>query len=243
VALFGCPAYPDLNVNFTLNPNCSVDQLLLIDTAGQRYIEFIIELEDDKPEAETGKKIEALKNERSFVNDVAAMQTDATFSDATLECDGEVLQCHRFILAARSEHFKNMLAQQGFKEGCLKRIEVKDMAVNTLREMINYIYSGRFDEKTDVSALFSAAHLYAIPGLVSECEAIMIKTLTVENAAEFFFKAFLTEKTGLKSAAMSLISKKFVDVKKTEGWADFMKNKSSSLALEQILRFMASGEK
>jgi BTB/POZ domain len=134
-----------------------------------------------------------------------------------------------------------MLAQQGFKEGCLKRIEVKDMAVNTLREMINYIYSGRFDEKTDVSALFSAAHLYAIPGLVSECEAIMIKTLTVENAAEFFFKAFLTEKTGLKSAAMSLISKKFVDVKKTEGWADFMKNKSSSLALEQILGFMAGG--
>jgi hypothetical protein len=111
VALFGCPAYPDLNVNFTLNPNCSVDQLLLIDTAGQRYIEFIIELEDDKPEAETGKKIEALKNERSFVNDVAAMQTDATFSDATLECDGEVLQCHRFILAARGQCYKTFFVR------------------------------------------------------------------------------------------------------------------------------------
>jgi hypothetical protein len=136
-----------------------------------------------------------------------------------------------------------MFGQQGFKEGCSKRIAVKGMTVNTLREMINYIYSGRFDEKTDVSALFSAAHLYAIPGLVSECEAIMIKTLTVENAAGFFFKAFLTERAELKSAAMSLISKKFLDVQKTEGWADFMKNKSSSLALEQILRFMASGEK
>ena len=45
------------------------------------------------------------------------MKTDTTFADATLVCDGVTIPCHRVILAARSEHFKNLFTKEGFVEG------------------------------------------------------------------------------------------------------------------------------
>jgi hypothetical protein len=65
----------------------------------------------------------------------------------------------------------------------------------------------------------------------------MIKTLAVDNAAEFFFKGFLTDQTPLKIAAMGFITKNFAAIKKTNGWASFMKAQKSSKALEEILEF------
>ncbi len=176
-------------------------------------------------------------NEKSFLDEIAATKTNDTFADATLVCQGEVIRCHRVILAARSGLFETMFTQIGFKEGASKQVEVKEMPLATLKAMIDYIYSDQLDEETDISALFSAAHLYRIDGLVIRCADIMIKTLAVENAAEFFFKGFLTDQTPLKIAAMGFITKNFAAIKKTDGWVNFMKAKKSSKALEDILEF------
>ena len=89
------------------------------------------------------------------------------------------------------------------------------------------IYSFRFQ--------FSAAHQYQILGLVARCEILMIHRLSVDNAAEFFHKAFLHESAELKSASMSFISKNFGAVKATDGWTDLKRNSKSADALEQIL--------
>ena len=70
----------------------------------------------------------------------------------------------------------------------------------------------------------------------------MTKTLTVDNAAGFFFKGFLTETDGLKKASMDFISKNFAEVKSTEGWKSLMKDGNSSLALEEILSFATSNK-
>jgi hypothetical protein len=68
----------------------------------------------------------------------------------------------------------------------------------------------------------------------------MIRTLAVENAAEFFYKGYLTDNSSLKTAAMEFISKNFAEVKKTVGWKDIMKGKNSAKPLEEILEFMTS---
>ena len=85
---------------------------------------------------------------------------------------------------------------------------------------------------------FSAAHQYQILGLVARCEILMIHRLAVDNAAEFFHKAFLHESAQLKSASMSFISKNFGAVKGTHGWTDLKRNSKSADALEQILDYV-----
>ena len=88
------------------------------------------------------------------------MKTDSTFADAKLVCDS--IPCHRVILALRSERFKSLLSQ-GFIEGKTRTNEIRDMSVDTLREIVNFIYRGDFDaENADILALFMAAHLYSM---------------------------------------------------------------------------------
>ncbi len=198
-------------------------------------LEYVIEYEPTPNQMDIYKK--HFVDEKSFVDEIAATKTNDAFADATLVCQGEVIRCHRVILAARSGLFETMFTQNGFKEGASKQVEVKDMPLATLKAMIDYIYSDQLDEETDISALFSAAHLYRINGLFIKCMDIMIKTLAVDNATEFFFKGFLTDQKPLKIAAMGFITKNFAAIKKTYGWASFMKAQKSSKALEEILEF------
>ena len=228
------PNYNDDIGTVTLKPDRPVSYLLLNqhlqNQAGK--VKYMLDLE-----------IEGSSEYGNFIDDFSKMQINEDLADAILICDGVNISCHVAILAARSKHFKEMFVQQSFVEGKTKRVAIKDMPLATLKEMIKFVYSNRFDEKnTDISALFSAAHLYTIPDLVSKCESIMTQTLTIENAAEFFFKGFLTESDRLKMASMDFISKNFAEVKSTEGWKSLMKDGNSSLALEEILSFATSNK-
>ncbi len=198
-------------------------------------LEYVIEYYPTPNHMDIDKK--HFVNEKSFVDEIGKTKTSDAFADATLVCEGEEIRCHRVILAARSRLFKKVFTQNCFKEGASKQFEVKGMPLETLKAMIDYIYSDQLDEETDISALFSAAHLYGINKLVTRCMDIMIEDLDVENAAEFFLKGFLMEQTPLKTAAMDFITKNFAEIKETDGWSNFMKARKSSKALEEILEF------
>jgi len=42
---------------------------------------------------------------------------DPTFADVTLVCEGKEVQCHRVILAAKSNYFRSMFDGNNFVEG------------------------------------------------------------------------------------------------------------------------------
>ncbi len=50
-------------------------------------------------------------------SDLAKEKDDPSFSDATLICQGQKIKIHKFMLAARDDVFKTMLASQDFIEG------------------------------------------------------------------------------------------------------------------------------
>ncbi len=180
-----------------------------------------------------------LESYTEFVSDIGKMKDITTFADGVLVCQNQELECHRVILAARSEHFRNMFANTGFVEGRSQRIEVKGMDLSTLREMLSFIYMNEFNkEKADIPSLFSAADQYQILGLIARCESLMIEQMSIENVAEFFHKSFLHESAKLKSASMDFIFKNFAAVKATDGWAVLKRSPKSSDALELILNFV-----
>jgi hypothetical protein len=176
---------------------------------------------------------------KKFITDIGKMKDVTLFADGVLICQNQEIECHRVVLAARSEHFRNMFANTAFVEGQSQRIEVKGMDLSTLQEMLSFIYTNEFnEEKADISSLFSAADQYQILSLVSKCESLMIQRLSIENAAEFFYKSFLHESAELKLASMDFIFKNFEAVKATDGWAEVKRNPLSSEALELVLNFV-----
>lgn len=68
----------------------------------------------------------------------------------------------------------------------------------------------------------------------------MAESLTVENASEFFHKAFLTESAHLKMASMKFVSKNFSHVIMTDGWEEFRTSSIYGNALEALILYITN---
>ena len=210
----------DNSVNILLEPYRLVTHSVYVESGIHKY-SFDVEIErrDGHAPPPTESRKSSQSEFRKFVTDISIMQNNVDFADVTLCCDGTEIHCHVAILAAHSTYFKAMFRQMSFIEGRTKRMEIKNMSLTTLKAMKKFIYSTKFDhEATNISALFSAACLYGIPDLQSKCATIMMRSVTVDNAAEFYFEGILIESDGLKRASMDFIAKNFATVKKTKGW-------------------------
>jgi hypothetical protein len=58
-----------------------------------------------------------LEADKKFITDFSTMKADSTFADGVLVCQDKEIEVHRVVLAARSEHFRNMFANTAFVEG------------------------------------------------------------------------------------------------------------------------------
>lgn len=176
----------------------------------------------------------------AYVQQIASQHDDPTFTDVILVCNETEIPSHRVILAARSELFKMMLSSSSFKEGLTRRVEIEEMSLNTLKAMLNYIYTDDFEpDDINLCELYTTADRFMIAGLVQKCESYMHESLSVERAAEYFLLSHLhlPALTKLNEATKRFITEKFQDVKKTKGWIELKKNPD---ALEAILDFSIS---
>ena len=73
-------------------------------------------------------------------------------------------------IGPRSDVFNVSLSQTGFVEGQTRRIEIKDIDIDVLRQLIKFIYTDKFEiEDTNLSALFTAADRFNVPMLRAKC--------------------------------------------------------------------------
>ena len=90
------------------------------------------------------------------------------FADTVLEIGDTLLNCHSFMLAARSRVLGACLAQTGFEEGKSRRTMIKDMSADAVKQLLKYIHSDEVDSDSDdenINDLFIGADKYDIPGL------------------------------------------------------------------------------
>ena len=87
-----------------------------------------------------------------------------------------------------------------------------------------------------------AAHLYSIPSLMSKCGEVLINKLTIENAAEYFYKAYLTDNEDLKEACMEYIFNNCSKVLESNGWKELLKASNANQVVELLLRHMSYGQ-
>ncbi|XP_035677197.1 kelch-like protein 24 [Branchiostoma floridae] len=98
----------------------------------------------------------------------------------------EVLRCHRAVLAACSPYFKAMLFGR-FREGQAKEVTFKDISCETLRQLVNYVYTGvvTFTAR-NVELFFHASSMFQLPFLTDACCKYMVHNMNISHCLELF---------------------------------------------------------
>lgn len=121
-------------------------------------------------------------NEKSVGEELGGLLEDPVFSDFTLECCGVKFPCHKAILAARSKVFNKMFAAN-MKETKTEMAKMT-MKVETLKAMLEFIYSGEVSGDINNAELLEVADMYELPGLVAICFNSFKTMVSIEDVTD-----------------------------------------------------------
>ena len=116
-----------------------------------------------------------------------------------------------------------------------KVIDIEDLGIETVRDMLKYMYAGKIDDlNTKSPRLLEAADKYQLSELKEICEEKLCDNLTVESCLECLVLADLHTAEDLKQAAIKFVvdnSEDFVDqVDKFKAYPDLMASLFKAMA-------------
>ena len=173
-----------------------------------------------------GKKIQ---KPLSLANNNMEALRSGEFADIKLRSeDGGEFHAHRQLLAIRSPVFGAMFFGS-MREAQTGTAHIKSPRA-AVEQLLQCVYTDEIDEKVaePLSAeLLELGTQYQIPRLVDLVKALMLTTLSVDNAAERFLFAVRFSFADLKEACETIIRGNLAAVMTTAGWAEIVKNPSA----------------
>merc|ERR1719447_2403225 len=125
-------------------------------------------------------------------------------SDIVLKCDGTEFHCHKVILVSRSAVFDRML-DQNMVEAEKGEVNIVDVEPDTLKQMLEFVYTGQVQEEDYTPELLYAADKYELSDLVKLCACKFRSKITPETAADILLLADRHGLTALKQETMAKI--------------------------------------
>ena len=180
--------------------------------------------------------VQTLRNRRRLVEDYATLLKKETISDVHFIVQNLKIPAHKAVLAARSPVFAAMF-QSEMQENSSNEVVVTDMEPDALKQMLQFIYTGRCQIGAWTEDLFFAADKYDIKDLKEICEDELRMKLCVDNAIRFLILSDLHRATKLKASCVSFINQNAVEVMNKPAWDDLMK--THPLLIGELYRDMA----
>ena len=174
-----------------------------------------------------------VRGQEQFSEHLGSLIASEEFSDVDLECDGEVFNSHRVILATRSPVFRAMF-RADMKENKSKKISIVGIRPEVMAEMLNFIYTGVTSKEIveeDAGELLAAANQYQLDVLKRMCERVLCSSIRVENSIEYLVLGHLHEAPELKRRAIRSVSNDLAKIVNSDVYKDFLK-KHPELVLE-----------
>jgi len=205
---------------------------------------FTIEAELKVTQEEISNEGENSKQIKGFVKDMESIILDSKTSDVVIVAGNEKFLCHKNILSARCEVFKNMLAPHTL-ESELNTIEVREVPAEAVESMLNYIYSGKVPEDPAKLTLdlLNIAEMYLLDHLKEACLKCLVDRLEVSSCISTFIMADRYNLKGgdLKELVIKFMKCKAEEVVEMEDWDKLVDNHP---ALAKILmKAMVKGNK
>jgi len=160
----------------------------------------------------------------------ASLLWDESSSDFLIVCGEESFPVHRMVLEARSCYFQGLL-KSSFVESEIGKVEIKDMASETVKAVIEYIYTGKFKAlESRAAELLVAADRFHLNLLKNYCAEWLISNLNQDNAVDLFVLADKYNAVNLRLKAKQMIVENSAEILKQDGLQD----KLGTLAFELL---------
>jgi len=200
--------------------------------------ELLVEMND--PEKDHLKK-DYFKKPNSLVNDIKSIFHDVKNSDFKIIAEDETFQCHKNILSARSDVFKNMLAHDTL-ESKTNTLVTKDVPAITVEDMLKYIYTGEIPENLSIH-LLHVADFYQLDSLKEACVKNRLERLDVRSCISTFIMVdrYLPQGGELRENVVLFMKCKAEEVLEMKDW-DKLMAAYPSLAKE-LMKAIAKGVK
>jgi len=139
--------------------------------------------------------------------DLDQLFSSKLFADVTIRCGDKTFECHKIILASRSNVFKAMF-ESNMKEDITGCVEIENIVPEVFENLLQYIYTckvqGTFHKMA--KELLIAADQYQVEKLKELCEEKLKSTIDVENCMDLLVLAEMYHVPVLKSKALKMVS-------------------------------------
>ncbi|KAI1698768.1 BTB/POZ domain-containing protein [Ditylenchus destructor] len=146
---------------------------------------------------------------------------DKLYTDCTVQVGTVAFEVHKCILAQHSRVFRSMFAHSSTIEAQSGRIVISDCKPETVRAMLEYMYTGSLDDtalKTCAVELLVASDKYEVIALKEVCEAFLGSSVNNENILKLVSIADLYSASHLKKTCVSHIATNRNTVLRSTRW-------------------------
>ncbi|KAG5670614.1 hypothetical protein PVAND_000863 [Polypedilum vanderplanki] len=172
-------------------------------------LKLIKELEEKK---ESNKNIKILEQKLSEIklkfSYFENIMRNEELKDFTIKTEFEEFKAHKFVLAARSPTFADLIIENVHAE-CLNLL---DVSTDVFRVILDFIYTDEFPENIDINfgELFFASERLKLENLKKIAAKKLLDTTNTENALEMLEFSLKTNNEELKKKSFEEI-KKYLD--------------------------------
>jgi len=149
-----------------------------------------------------------------FVEQIKSIFNDEETSDVLVVAEGREFKCHKNILSARSEVFKNTLGHDTLERN-KNEIVIKEVTAQAVEDMLKYLYSGEIP-KNLTTDLLHIADMHQLHPLIDACLKNLIESLDVASCISTFILVdrYQTQNRDLREMVIEFIKCKAVEVVK-----------------------------
>jgi len=156
-----------------------------------------------------------------FKKDMATIFNDEKNSDVEVIVGGESFHCHKNVLSARSEVFKNMLGPDTL-ETQTDTIEMKEVGAEAVKSLLKHIYSGEIPRDPELLSpdLLHIADMYLLDPLKEACLESLVQRMKVSSSISTFILVDRYESNGgkLREMVIMFMKCKVGEVMELDDW-------------------------
>uniref|UniRef100_A0A0N5BT33 Speckle-type POZ protein (inferred by orthology to a human protein) n=1 Tax=Strongyloides papillosus TaxID=174720 RepID=A0A0N5BT33_STREA len=153
-----------------------------------------------------------------LMNDIAGMLESSKFSDCVIKVGNSKINVHKCILVSRSQVFDSMLTDKQ-SESNPNIIEINGFRLEVVKEMINYLYSGKSPNIDKMACeMLEIGEKYNLKRLKLMAEESLLYSMSVENVCDYLACSELYSGEILKGFCMRFIYLNAENVVNTEKW-------------------------
>uniref|UniRef100_A0A0N5C1U0 Speckle-type POZ protein n=1 Tax=Strongyloides papillosus TaxID=174720 RepID=A0A0N5C1U0_STREA len=171
-------------------------------------------------------------------NDFCSLLKSSNFSDCVIKVKDSEIYVHKCVLADRSEVFNSILIdkQNGYSPNI---IEINDFSPKAVKEMVNYLYTGKLPKMDDITCeMLAIGDKYKLNLLKLAAEEKLMIDTEVDTVCDYLIKSELHSSEILQEWCLRFICMHAEFVVKSVAWKNIIVD--YALLVAKFFNFFAS---